>query len=897
MRLIPALLSFILLFATAAVAQEQIDKGDGAGKSTVSLTGVSIRFRVTHAKPDGAPLQIGWRRGGEGLGGTVERGSFNSEDKKPDIGLNAWTTPVPLGSIAGNGKGTRFVTIVVTSPGKKAAPLSDVKVDVEVTDAGKPPRVFSEAAPRGATVGLVIPAGSDREKVLAGIEGLSTYAAHRRQELEAAFTSPATRPTQFGVLGHLAGYGEGTGYGIRHSNPQIVAEECRTLELLGMNGLVGSKSVALADAAGVGKEFRHIYWGGPGSGSPMGMLTKGKNADPNNACPFDPALQAKMRESVQKAIEEHKAIGAQQSWGIWWDEIGVAAKEHIQNCPRCREQFVAYLKSQKIRPADVGADSWDAVKPFPIWQASADGAKPQAGVGVKGKKKAGSGMTPAPTTATDGLRYYYTFRFLTYATAQLFPESAKTLKQNNILLYAMQGPTPSWSGHSLDWHEFYDLGANTALVFETSNRDPRIWQWESYLGDIMRGISDRHDLPIGSLIKPHRGAPLQRMLSLVSRGVQNFEWYTYGPDYAKGDSFSQSPLLLEEVARAGRFLAKAEPYLYGAKPAFAAQVALVSPRSSEIWGKIAEPGIASFEDAKWVYLALRHAHVPADILSEQQLAEGKLQQYKVIYVIGPNLRRDAGAKLTEWVKAGGTLWTDAMGLARDEANQPAAISKELLGLGERKLQTWGAVEGYKATTVAPITGTAPAGAELLTLDRSEKPALVPSVARELLDCKEATAGSRFKDGGVATAERKVGRGRVIVVGFWAGLTYSERVRRGDFDMATDFDSHLRRLIAAPALDPYLPLVSLSSHLVEPIVLQKDGRRCVTLTNWAYRHDTAAPQHAERLETIENLKVSFLLPKVKSVRSLVHGPLKIEMREDVPYVVLPKMDEIDVLVIE
>ena len=55
------------------------------------------------------------------------------------------------------------------------------------------------------------------------------------------------------------------------------------------------------------------------------------------------------------------------------------------------------------------------------------------------------------------------------------------------------------------------------------------------------------------------------MLSVVSRGVRAFEWYTYGPDYSKGDSFSQSPELLERVARAARFLGQAEPWLYGAR--------------------------------------------------------------------------------------------------------------------------------------------------------------------------------------------------------------------------------------------------------------------------------------------------------------------------------------------
>ena len=43
--------------------------------------------------------------------------------------------------------------------------------------------------------------------------------------------------------------------------------------------------------------------------------------------------------------------------------------------------------------------------------------------------------------------------------------------------------------------------------------------------------------------------------------------YVENGDAAKGDSFSQSPELLEQVARAARFLGANERYLYDAKPA------------------------------------------------------------------------------------------------------------------------------------------------------------------------------------------------------------------------------------------------------------------------------------------------------------------------------------------
>lgn len=87
---------------------------------------------------------------------------------------------------------------------------------------------------------------------------------------------------------------------------------------------------------------------------------------------------------------------------------------------------------------------------------------------------------------------------------------------------------------------------------------------------------------MGCLVKPHPGAPAQRKLAGMARGVRVVEWYTYGPDYAKGDSFSQSPQLLEEVAKSSRFQARAEPYLWKTEWEVRPEVALVFPRSSEI---------------------------------------------------------------------------------------------------------------------------------------------------------------------------------------------------------------------------------------------------------------------------------------------------------------------------
>ena len=881
----------------ASFAQEQIDKLDASStKLSSALVKMSVRVRVGKASPTPQRISISWKHGGEGLGGDVSKGEFHGEDKQPEITFGAWSAWLPLGYLVGQTRNWEFVTVAVHSAkegerrgGKKnLVGLEQVVVDFEFAENGKVFKTFSETAPNGATVSFAFPGGALDEKgatnrnFVSQLQGLSSYVRARRERLEKLFPESAPLPKQFGIVGHVGGYGEGTGmgkgegsgYGVHHCNPEILADECRTLRLLGVNGMVGS--VGRADRAGFSNDFRRVYFGGPGSGSPMG---KGKKS---SACPFDPAVKDSMNERVAEALAEHRRVGAQESWAEWWDEIGVAAKDHLQNCPRCATEFRNYLRSENLQPKDFGKNSWEEISPYKIFD------EKKIGVSRSGKKKEGA-IADAPTNPADALRFYYTFRFMTYATAKLFPEVAQKFKAAGIPLFAMQGPTPSWSGASLDWNEFYDLSANTAIVFETSNRDPQVWQMESYLSDIAHGIAERHNLKFGCLIKPHRGAPLQRMLSVVSRGATVFEWYTYGPDYAKGDSFSARLELLEAVARGGRFLGRAEEFLYGAKLAGKPEVAFVSPRSSEIWGKATELSVTAFEDAKWVYLALAHSHVPVDVLSEQQLAEGKLDQYKVIYVVGPNLRRDAAAKIREWVRDGGTLWTDALGLSRDEANQPAAAMNEMLGVKNRTVEKWGEVQPYRAINLQPFAEEAPKK-KSFTWQQKE---LRPVVGRELCEAKSANVMAKFSDGEPAVVRNSFGKGQVILTKFWAGLSYSAGVREKSFNLRNDFDSEFRLLIAGPlsAQRIYRPVIP-AEPLVEAILLEKDGQRSIALMNWAYSHGANEPVR-EHLEIFRDLPIDLShVGELRKVRSLTHGPLRIANNA----VILPSLEEIDLLIL-
>ena len=902
----PSLFVLMLFLVTPLLSQEQVDKSDPTGKGSTVIAKLAMRVRVAKSLPDQKSVRVVWRRGGEGLGGLVVRGEFVSSDKTVQIPMGTWSSWMPMKDVVANTKGWDFPSVVVTSEpvvkGKNTSPgipLTDVRVDFEFAENSKVFKQFTEIAPKGATVGFAFHGaalaiktkdGAVSPEFISQLNGLSVHAKNRRERLEKSFSVVVPLPKQFGIIGHMGGYGEGppglrggSGYGTRHCNPAILADEFRTLELLGVNGMVDS--LKLADAAGVGKKFRNIYWGGPGSGDPMAFFQKpGKVVDMPDGCPYDPELKTYVMKRVATAIEEHQKVGARDSWALWDDEMGVYAKDHIVRCDRCREVFRTYLKGQKVSLEELGKKSWNEVVPYNVWL--------PASTAVKGVKVAPStGMAAIPDNPGDALRYYYTYRMMSHANGQVFPEAALKFKESNINLYAMQGPTPSWNGASLDWHEFYDLKPNTAFVFETSNRDARTWQWESYLADIGRGIANRHEMVMGCLVKPHRGAVAQRMLTVIGRGTKALEWYTYGPDYSKGDSFSQSPELLEQVARAARFLGLAEPLLYDAKFLKQPEVAFVSPRSSEIWSRATDTSLTTFENAKWVYLALMHANIPVDILSEQQLAEGKLERYKVIYIPGTHLRRDAGKVVRDWVHAGGTVFTDAFGLARDEANQKSPEMNEMLGLADRSLKTWGSVEQYRASDLKPLSEIAvPAKEAEFGWDNTK---LQARVGREALNVKTAEVVATFADGKPAVTRNRFGKGEAIVAGLWTGITYSATVRRNDFNMQTDFDSILRKLIAAPAIDRkvYRPAIA-SNPMVETIALTKDGAKSVSLVNWSY-HRPSGDTSKGILQTIENLRVDLsAMGPMKSVRSIIHGPLNITNGS----VIVPKMAEIDLLII-
>jgi hypothetical protein len=304
---------------------------------------------------------------------------------------------------------------------------------------------------------------------------------------------------------------------------------------------------------------------------------------------------------------------------------------------------------------------------------------------------------------------------------------------------------------------------------------------------------------------------------------------------------------------------------------------------------------ASWENGKWVYEALTHAHVPLDALDEGYLLTEDLGRYKAIVVSGSHIRRDAADKLARWVEAGGTLITTAGGLARDEADRPLDGLRKVLGLESRgAVEVWREVTRYGASALAELPPSAVQ--ESVAAYRPEKgEGFSVAVGREVLDpTPEALVAGRFADGSPAVVRNAYGKGAAVTIGFYAGLEYASDIMRPDFDMPAQLNASKRAVLAAPvAAAGVVPPVEASSPLIETALMRhpQSGAQTILLMNWGYKGNELVPQ--------EKVIVTWRSEKVPArVKSLWLGQsFPVSKEGEVWRVELPRVEDGDVLMVE
>src|SRR5262249_25887629 len=80
------------------------------------------------------------------------------------------------------------------------------------------------------------------------------------------------------------------------------------------------------------------------------------------------------------------------------------------------------------------------------------------------------------------------------------------------------------------------------------------------------------------------------------------------------------------------------------------------------------------------YLALVHDHYLVDMLTEEDVAAGRLKDYDVLYVVDPNISARATAAIEQWVRGGGYAYGSCGPGTRDELNEPGPGLGRLFGI-------------------------------------------------------------------------------------------------------------------------------------------------------------------------------------------------------------------------
>ena len=461
----------------------------------------------------------------------------------------------------------------------------------------------------------------------------------------------------------------------------------------------------------------------------------------------------KMRAKFQQAAADFKKDGGNVQDIVFCELTDEPTGQPLESCaadPAYAEHFRAWLKTMGMSPADLLVKDWDAVK-----------------------------------IVTDEKRdefpalYYFSQRFRTRALGDFMATQRKLAEEAYggtfpVLANFSDGAiyVGNFYNQGVDYFELLDSPDQNAIWGEDWSNGASTYQCASFNVDLMRAAARERGQVIGHHLIAHAGRKpwdiKLKATSELARGVKIFNNFCYGPSWATHEGgpywrahvWQAKPETWIANAAITREVGAVEDMLLTAMPA-PAKVALLYSSASDVW--TVGDNLAYGFDRMHTWLALAHAQMPVDIVSEQQAAKGMLDGYSVCYLSGPNLTRAAAEKLKQWVLRGGTLWLTAGAASHDEFNRPLHTLDDVLPAtrGELdELQKHVSSGRYLAALSAKDEVRWDGGA-----------ADVLSVKQTLTPRDGAAVLGKFKDQSPALVRGKAGSGTVYSAGFLPALAY------------------------------------------------------------------------------------------------------------------------------
>lgn len=520
------------------------------------------------------------------------------------------------------------------------------------------------------------------------------------------------------------------------------------------------------------------------------------------------------------------------------------------------------------------------------------------------KPKSVPGADQATFNLKEGnLWYYYSSLYSTNAGIEQYAAATKWLEENagkDLLTGANYSPHANYMVTELQWVRPFKMRGMTMPWSEDY-----VWQIpefsvqvSGYLTSGFRAGAKYHNLPIMMYVMPHSPGNTPRSFRLsyytcIAHGATLINYFCASPlavggteNYVATHDLPMWRAIKNVTHEAGAF----EDYVLDGKVRPAKVGLLLSSVDEIMTGDSNSKGGIHNHERKAAYYALRHAQVPVDFVTEDDVIEGLAKDYHVIYVTQQYLHSNAVKALKKWADAGGTVVALCGGGFLDEFGKANPQANTLYGVKAQELYKDPKLPMVLAKQDLPLYKPLDT-ATMLTNDISVL------VWKQSITAGDGQVLAKYKNGSPAAIEKAHGKGKAVLFGFFPGMAYERSglpilpADRGGTDagfnhfLPTKMDVELRRNFVEGLLpkDVARP-VECSEPLVETTCIDSKGKLAVPLINY-----TGTP--------IDKLTVRINgLAGAKSIRSVERGALKAEMKNGATVVTL-RLDVADMLLID
>jgi hypothetical protein len=426
-----------------------------------------------------------------------------------------------------------------------------------------------------------------------------------------------------------------------------------------------------------------------------------------------------------------------------------------------------------------------------------------------------------------------------------------------------------------------------------------------YLTSAFRCGAKYHQLPIMMYVMPHWPNSIPRDFRLsfyttIAHGTKKVNYFCASPlatggteNYISTDGLHMWRAVHDATHDAGTF----EDYVLDGTVRPAKVGLLLSSVDEILTGDTNFKGAVHNAERKAIYLALRHAQVPVDFLTEDDVTDGLAKDYSVIYLTQQHVHTKAIKALTAWAQAGGTIVALCGGGFTNEFSGPNPDAEALYGAKSSGIQKDPAMTQILAKQ--DLAPSKPLDTISLTVPEKQIVSIEAIAWRQDLAATDGKVVAKFSDGKPAIVEKPQGKGRAVLFAFLPGLAYLKSglplippdrgaaERSSAHFLPTAMSPALRRVLVDAFLPPdFVRPVTCSETLVESTTIDtsKPPRLAVPLMNY-----TGKP--------IRQLTVAVRgVPKAASVRSVEQGRLRPKFEGDTMILTVP-LDVADMLLID